>query len=346
MFGMKVGAAMIAATTFLAGAAHQAASAADEVNVYTYRQPELIEPIFDRFTAETGVKVNVLFAKKGLLERIQAEGANSPADLVIAPEVGLLIRMKEAGVTQPVQSDALKDAIPAKFRDGEGHWVGLTSRSRVFFVAPERVETGALDTYEDLADPRWKGRICIRSGQHPYNIALFSAMIARDGVEKTEEFLRGLKANLARKPQGGDRDQIKAVAAGECDIAVGNTYYYGGMLASEDQRAVAEQVKLVYPAQDAYGAHMNVSGAVMVKSAPNAEAALKLLEFMVTDEAQKIYAEANYEYPVKPGVEQAEIVKAWGDFVQDDIALDRIAEFQAQAVKLVDKVQFDEGPSS
>jgi iron(III) transport system substrate-binding protein len=315
---------------------------AEEVNIYSHRQPELIQPLLDAFTAKTGIDVNVAFVDKGMVERLVAEGDRSPADLVLTVDIARLTEVVDAGVTQAVQSDVLTAAIPAEFRDAGNQWFGLTARSRVVYAAKDRVKPGEVTTYEDLADPKWKGRICTRSGTNDYNIALLGAVIAHDGMEAAKIWVEGLKSNLARKPDGGDRDQVKAIAAGECDIAIGNTYYIGQMLADPDQKAAAEAVNVVFPTfADGGGSHMNISGVAMTKAAPNHDAALKLMEFLVSDEAQKIYAETNYEFPVKAGVPVSALVASWGAFVPDTLPLAEVAAQRPAALKLMEEVDFD-----
>ncbi len=314
---------------------------ADEVNVYSHRQPELIQPLMDAFTAETGIAVNVAFVDKGMVERLVAEGDRSPADLVLTVDIARLTQVVDAGVTQPVQSDVLEAAIPEAFRDAGDQWFGLTSRARIVYASKERVVAGEVTTYEDLASEKWKGRICTRSGTHDYNVALLGAVIAHDGADAAKGWVEGLKANLARKPDGGDRDQIKAIAAGECDIAIGNTYYIGQMLADPEQKAAAETVNVVFPTFVAGGTHMNISGVAMTKSAPNKAAALKLMEFLVSDAAQKIYAETNYEFPVKAGVPVSDLVASWGAFTPDTLPLTDVAAERPAALKLMEDVNFD-----
>ncbi|WP_209001973.1 Fe(3+) ABC transporter substrate-binding protein [Stappia albiluteola] len=321
---------------------------AAEVNIYSYRQPELIQPLLDAFTAKTGIQTNVIFADKGLAERIQAEGENSPADVMLTVDIGRLDGAKQLGITQPVASDTINSSIPAEFRDPEGHWFGLTSRARVIYASRERVEQDTI-TYEELADPKWKGRICTRSGQHDYNIGLFASMIANDGAEKTEEWLAKLRDNLARKPAGNDRAQVKSIYAGECDIALGNTYYMGLMQTNDkepEQKEWASAVRIIFPNTNDRGTHVNISGMLMAKHAPNAEQAKALMEFLASDEAQHIYAETNHEYPVEPGVAPSEIVKAWGSFKPDTLSLSDVAKNRKKASELVDAVGFDNGPAS
>ncbi len=331
----------LALGAFLAAPITPALAGKGEVNVYSYRQPELVRPLFDAFTKETGIKVNVAFLKKGLLERLRAEGDRSPADLVLTTDIARLQALVDAGVTQPVRSEALEAAVPANFRDPEGRWYGLTTRARVVYASKERVKADDVTTYEDLASPKWRGRICTRAGTHPYNLALFAAMIAHHGPEYTEAWLRGIKANLARRPQGNDRAQVKAIWAGECDISLGNTYYMGKMLANPKQRPWAEAVRIVFPAFEKGGTHVNLSGMAMTRAAPNRENALRLMEFLVSPEAQRIYAEVNYEYPVRPGVPLSPVVAAWGRFTADDIPLSEIARLRPLALRLVEKVDFD-----
>ncbi len=333
-----------AATCATLAAGSTAAQAQGEVNVYTDRQPFLIDPLLEAFTTETGTKVNVVYAKSGIEERLKAEGRNSPADVVMTVDVGRLVDMKREGLTQSVSSDTLSTNIPAEFRGSEGHWYGLTFRSRPLAVHKERVDASKLNSYLDLADPEWKGRICIRPGDNDYNLGLIASVIAHEGEAKAKEWLQGVKANLARKPQGNDRAQAKAVFEGECDIAIINTYYMGAMMDNPEQRPWAEAVTLVFPDQNSYGAHINVSGAVVTKHAPNREGAVKLLEFLTSDKAQEMYAKGNTEYPVKPGVERADLVKSWGEPKFDAASLEAIAEHKSAALRLVNEVAFNEGP--
>ncbi|MGK2923294.1 MAG: Fe(3+) ABC transporter substrate-binding protein [Methyloceanibacter sp.] len=319
-----------------------------EVNIYSYRQPYLIEPLLKEFSDETGIKANVIFAEKGLIERIQAEGRNSPADVLLTTDIGNLSQATASGITQPIESETVADAVPPAYRGENNEWIGLTHRARVVYASKDRVEEDAI-TYEDLADPKWRGKICIRSGQHPYNVALIASMIAHHGEEKTEEWLRGVKANLARKPAGNDRLQVKGVYAGECDIAIGNTYYMGKMLTDEDhpeQKEWANSVNMLFPNADGRGTHVNVSGAIVAKNAPNKENAVKLVEFLASDKGQEMYADVNSEYPVKEGVPWSKLVQSWGAFKSDPISLNEIAARRKAASELVDKIGFDEGPSS
>lgn len=338
------GASAVAIAT-LALVVPSAALAEGEVNIYSYRQEFLIRPLLDAFTKKTGVKANVLFASKGLIQRIKAEGSNSPADVLLTVDIGRLSSAVAEDIAQPVESEVLAEQIPVQFRGGDNKWFALTRRARVVYASKDRVAQDAI-SYAELAEPKWKGRICIRSGQHPYNIALFAAMISHLGEEKAKAWLEGLKNNLARKPSGNDRNQVKGVYSGECDLAIGNTYYMGKMQTNDknpEQKKWAEAVKVVFPDSDGRGTHVNVSGMVMAKHAPNRDNAKKLMEFLASDEAQRIYAEVNYEYPVNPDVSWSDLVKSWGTFKADDVSLDRIAELRRRASELVDEVAFNAG---
>lgn len=325
-------------------AALGSAGAAEEVNIYSYREPGLISPLLETFTKETGIKTNVIFAKSGLIERLTAEGRNSPADLLLTNESGLLLQAAAAGVTQPVKSDALEAAIPASLRDPEGNWFGLTRRARVIYASKDRVKQDTF-TYEDLADPKWRNRICIRSGQHTYNVALVASMIAHHGEAETEKWLIGLRDNLARKPSGGDREGVRDVKAGLCDLAVGNTYYMAAMLKNPEQKQWAEAVRMIFPNADGRGTHVNISGMSLAANAPNKANALRLMEFLVSPEAQQIYADANGEYPVVEGVPASKLVQSWGTLKPDPLPLTKIAELRKKASELIDRVQFDQGPN-
>jgi iron(III) transport system substrate-binding protein len=348
---MRLGFARASALALLApllAAAHAQAVEPGEVNIYSYRQPYLINPLLKEFTDETGIKVNVIFAEKGLIERIQAEGRNSPADVLLTVDVGNLTQATAAGIAQPISSATLDAEIPQAYRAADNEWFGLTRRARVVYASKERVKQDAI-TYEELADPKWRGKICIRSGQHVYNVALIASMIAHHGEDWTEQWLKGVKANLARKPAGDDRLQVKGVYAGECDIAIGNTYYMGAMLKNDkepEQKAWANSVNMLFPNSGDRGTHVNVSGAVVAKYAPHKDNAVKLIEFLASDKSQEMYADVNNEYPVKEGVPWSPLVKSWGDFTPDPISLNEIAALRKKASELVDKVGFDEGPSS
>ena len=321
------------------------AFAQGEVNVYTTREPGLIQPLLDAFTAETGIKANTIFVESGLAERIEAEGANSPADIISVVDYGVLSDLVGRGLTQPVESAALDAAVPENLRDPEGHWFALSMRARVIYVSKDRV-TEPPATYEELADPKWKSRVCIRSGQHPYNNALISAMIAKDGAEKTEAFLEGLKANLARAAGGGDRDVARDILADICDVGVANSYYVGLMRSGAggpEQQEWAGAINVVLPTfADGAGTHVNISGAAVAKNAPNKENAVKVLEYLVSPEAQAIYASANFEYPVLAGATIDPIIAELGELKVDTLSLPEVAGHRKQASELVDKVGFDQ----
>lgn len=340
-----LGAAMLATAGL---ALPQTALADGEVNVYSYRQPFLVNPLFDAFTKETGIKVNVIFAKKGLIERMAAEGRNSPADVLLTVDIGRLTSAVKNGVSQPVSSAELEKNVPATYRDPAGHWFGLTRRARVVYASKERVSQSAI-TYEELADPKWKGKICVRSGQHVYNVALIASMIAHHGEAKAKEWLNGLKANLAGKPSGNDRAQVKRVHAGECDLAIANTYYMAKMALNEkqpEQKEWAASVKMLFPNADDRGTHVNLSGVILAKHAPNRDNGVKLMEFLSGEKAQDIYASTNHEYPVADGVAQSEMVKSWGKLTADTLSLEEISKLRDRASQLVDEVLFNEGPTS
>lgn len=320
-----------------------APSFASELNLYTTREAGLIQPLLDKFTEATGVKVNTVFLKDGLAERVAAEGANSPADLLMAVDVGNLMDLVEQGVTQPTSSDDLNAAIPDNLRDPNGHWYALSLRARALYAAKDRTEITAF-TYEQLADPAWRGKVCIRSGQHPYNTGLIAAMIARDGEAKTEAWLVGVKENLARKAGGGDRDVARDILGDICDIGLANSYYVGLMRSGKggaEQEQWVASIRPILPTFANGGTHVNISGAAVAKHAPNKDNAVKLLEYLVSDEAQLIYAEANYEFPVKPGVAADPLIADLGVLNVDSTSLVEISTHRKAASALVDKVGFD-----
>ena len=334
---------LLAATAF--AFAGSPALAEGEVNIYTTREPGLIQPLLDKFTEETGVAANTVFVESGVAERLAAEGANSPADIVMVVDYGMLIDMVERGLTQAADSETLNAAVPENLRGPEGHWYTLSMRARVIYASKERVEEDSL-TYEDLADPKWAGRVCIRSGQHPYNNALFAAMIAKDGEQATEDYLSALRANLGRTAGGGDRDVARDILADICDVGVGNSYYVGLMRSGAggpEQEQWGDAIKVILPTfADGAGTHVNVSGAVVAKNAPNKENAVKLLEFLVSPEAQAIYAKGNFEYPVLPGAELDPIIAELGELKVDSLPLHEIYGHRRTASELVDKVGFDQ----
>ncbi len=319
------------------------AASAAEVNLYTTREPGLVQPLIKAFTTETGITVNTVFVETGLAERVAAEGENSPADVLMTVDIGNLVDLADAGVTQPLQSDVLEAAIPANLRDPDGRWFAVSMRARVLYAAKDRIDLDAM-TYEDLADPRWKGRVCIRSGQHPYNTALFAAFIAHHGEAAAETWLAAVKDNLARKPGGGDRDVARDILGGICDIGPANSYYVGLMRSGAggpDQEAWGAAIKVILPTFEDGGTHINISGASVAKYAPNKDNALRFLEFLVSDQGQALYAHANFEYPVKPGVPPDPIVASFGMLEFDPLPLAKIAAHRKAASELVDKVGFD-----
>ncbi len=320
------------------------AGAGQVVTVYSYRQPFLIRPVLEAFTRRTGIKVRTAFARKGLLERLRAEGENTPADVVITADFARLWALKKAGLLRPVESEVLRKAVPAHLRDEEGQWFGLTKRARIIVAHKDRVKDGEIARYADLAAPHMKGRVCIRSGKHPYNVALFASMIAHDGRDATRDFLKGLKANLARKPQGNDRAQARAIHEGVCDVALLNSYYLGKMATNEkkpEQKEWYGSLKVIFPEAQGRGTHVNISGGAVVKHAKNPQAGQKLLEFMVSEEAQRMYAALNHEYPVRPGVQPSELVRSWGELREDRLPLTEIARRSREAARLVDEVGLD-----
>jgi iron(III) transport system substrate-binding protein len=317
-------------------------ASAQQINLYTTREPGLIKPLVDAFTKETGITINSIFVRDGLAERVAAEGTRSPADVLMTVDIGALIHLVDQNLTQPVRSKTLESAIPANLRGPAGEWFALSLRARVVYAHPNAGVTAM--TYEQLADPKWAGKICSRAGQHPYNTALIAAYIAHHGEARAEAWLRGVKAGLARNATGGDRDGARDIFGGICDLAIGNSYYVGLMRSGKggaEQQKWADAMKVVLPTFAGGGTHVNVSGAAVAKHAPNRDAAVRFLEYLVSDAAQKIYAEANFEYPVKPGVAVHPIIAALGPLRVDPLQLAEIARHRAAASRLVDKVGFD-----
>lgn len=338
--------ALLGAAAAALVAAAAPARAADELTLYTTREAGLIQPLITAFTAQTRINVNTVFVKDGLLERVKAEGARSPADVLMTVDVGNLLDLVEGGVTQPVKSAALESAVPSNLRGADGQWFALSLRARVLY-ADKNSKLNSF-RYEDLADPRYKGKVCIRAGQHPYNTALIAALIAHDGEAKAEQWLRGVKANLARKATGGDRDVARDILGGICDIGLANSYYVGQMKGAKegsDARKWGDAIKVIRPsfASSKGGTHVNISGAAVAKNAPNRAHAVKLIEFLVSPSAQELYAQANYEFPVRKGVALDPIIgETIGDLKVDPLPLIEIAKYRKQASALVDKVGFDQ----
>lgn len=313
-----------------------------EVNIYTTREPGLIQPILDAFTAETGIAVNTVFLQDGLAERVLAEGEASPADILMTVDFGNLIDLTDQGITQPIDSEVLEAAIPAALRAEDGSWFSLSGRARILYVARDLDLTEF--TYEQLADEEWRNRLCIRSGHHPYNTALIAAYIAHYGEEAAEEWLTGVKANQARAASGGDRDGARDIAAGICDIAIGNSYYVGLMKSGRggtEQVRWGDEINVILPTFEGGGTLVNITGASVARHAPNREEAIQLLEYLVSDEAQRLYAEANFEYPVTATAEPHPIIASFGELVPDDMSLGEILPHRTLASELVDRVNFD-----
>ncbi len=315
-------------------------SYAAEVNIYSARKEALIKPLLDEFTEQTGIHVNLVTGEADtLLKRLEVEAKNTPADILLTVDVARLIRAKDLELFQSIDSEVLEKGIPEHYRDSDKQWFGLSLRSRVIIYAPDRVKEEELSSYENLANSKWKNRVCVRSSSNAYNQSLVAAMVANDGVEKTEAWAAALVKNFARDPKGGDRDQIKAVAAGVCDVALVNTYYLAGMLVSsqEDEVAAANKIKLFWPDQDGRGAHMNVSGAGILKPAKHKKEAIQLLEYLANDKAQHWYAEANHEYPINSNIESSAILKSWGKFKADNLNLNLLGKYNTEAVLLMDR---------
>jgi len=320
-------ASLLAAAGFaLAAALPWAVHAQDKVlNLYTARHYSTDEALYNDFTKQTGIRINrIEGGEDALFERIRAEGANSPADVFLTVDIGRIWRAEQAGIFAPVKSKVLDSRIPAAYRDPEGEWFGFSARARVIVYNKTMVKPGEITRYEDLADPRWKGKVCVRSGAHPYQLSLMAGMVAALGEQKGEEWIKGLTANLARDPKGGDTDQLRAVAAGECAVTLSNNYYVVRLMRSEkpDDRKVMESLAIVWPNQADRGVSMNISGGGMLKNAPHKEAAVKFLEYLASDSAQRYFANGNNEWPVVPDVKI------------DNPALERLGKFKADAINV------------
>ncbi|CAN5727468.1 Fe(3+) ABC transporter substrate-binding protein [soil metagenome] len=316
------------------------AEAGGEVNVYSHRHYDVDQQLFDRFTAETGITVNVVSGSADeLITRLANEGANSPADILITVDAGRLHRAMEQNLLQPVESEQLTTNVPAHLREPGGHWYGLTTRARVIAYAKDRVQPSELSTYEALAEPQWRGRVLTRSSENVYNQSLLASIIAATDTATAQAWAAGSARNLARAPSGGDTDQVKAVAAGTGDVAIVNTYYVARLATSEnaEERRVYEQIGIFFPNQDGRGTHVNVSGAGVTRNAPNRANAIRLIEFLTSDEAQGVFAEGSQEYPVKAGVPWSATLQGWGEFTQDQLNLARLGELNSQAVMAFDR---------
>lgn len=314
---------------------------AAEVNLYTTREPGLIQPLLNDFSQSTGIKVNTVFVKEGLVERVKTEGRRSPADLLMTVDFGNLVDLVENGLGQKIDSNVLNTSIPANLRAANGQWYALSMRARAVYASKDRTNFTAIH-YEDLADPKWKGKICIRSGAHPYNTALIAAYIAHHGEAQAEQWLRGVKANLARSASGGDRDVARDILGNICDLGLANTYYVGQMrTGDEKQQSWGNAINVVLPTFKNGGTHVNVSGAVVAKYAPNRKEAVQLLEFLASDHGQALYVQSGYEYPVKKSVPINPMIASFGPLKIDTINLGEISKYRKAANTLVDKVQFD-----
>lgn len=317
-------------------------ASAAEVNIYSHRQPFLINPFLEEFSKQTGIKTNVVYSTKGLAQRLKAEGKNSPADLILTVDIGRLYIYQDMGLLAPVESDKLDKNIPTHLKSTDNTWFGLSKRSRIIVTSKDRVPVGSINNIEDLSNPRWKNKICSRPGSHVYNRALLASVIAEHGLEKAEEWAKGLVSNLARRPQGNDRAQVKAIYQGQCDIAIINNYYYGKLKYSEDmeQRKWAETLNLIFPNQgpNERGAHVNISGGGVAKFSKNKKEAVLLLEFLTGPIAQNLYGEINFEYPVNPRIGATDELRAWGEFQEDQLPILTIAKLSGDAQKIIDRV--------
>ena len=312
-----------------------------EINVYSHRHYDSDKALFKKFTEQTGIKVNVVKASADeLINKLEIEGENSPADVLITVDAGRLYRAKEKGLFQSVESKTLSESIPAKFRDKDSQWFGLTYRARVIVYNKDKIKPEQLSSYEDLADPKWKGKVLIRSSNNIYNQSLMASVIGAAGDDKAKTWAKGVVANFARSPKGNDRDQVKAIKAGIGDVAVVNTYYIGKLLNSkkEDEVNAGKSVGIFFPNQKDRGAHINISGIGVTKHAPNKANAVKFIEFLANEDSQKVFAQSNYEYPVKEGVAWAELLTSWGKFKTDDIDLSLLGKNNKKAVVTFDEV--------
>ena len=338
-----VSAALAGGAVLFAAGPHAPAAAA-EVNVYSSRHYKADQALYDSFTRETGIKVNIIQGNvNALFERLKREGRNSPADVLITVDAGNLGRAEDAGLFRPMTSELAKKVVPASMRQPDGLWVGLTMRARVIMYHKDRVKPSELSTYEALADPKWKGRILVRSSNNIYNQSLVASLIAAHGKDKALEWSKAIVANMARTPKGGDRDQIRAVGAGEGDIAISNTYYFGWLTASEESKdkELVSKIGVFFPNQDGpnqdgRGTHVNISGAGVARHAKNEENALRLIEFLLGKESQKAFADANFEYPVRADVAPSAIVASWGKFKADPLNVATLGRYNADAVRIMD----------
>ena len=313
---------------------------AGELNIYSHRQPFLIKPFIEAYEAETGTKVNIVYASKGLAQRLQAEGSRSPADLILTVDIARLHVYADKKLLAPVSSRILTETIPPHLRDPNNHWFSFSKRARVIVVAKEALDALTIRRYEELAEKRWSGRICLRPGSHVYNRALLSSMINALGADAAEVWAKGLVENLARRPQGNDRAQVKAIYEGFCDISIINNYYFGKLRYSDKayQREWAESVKLIFPNQEGRGTHINISNNGVTKYSRNKQEAVRFLEFLISEKAQELYGQINFEYPVRLGMDPPSELSSWGVFQEDRLSIERIAELAPQAQRIIDRV--------
>ena len=313
------------------------AASGQTVTIYSSRNEQLIKPLLDRYTEQTGVKIELVTDKTGpLMARLQAEGKNTPADILLTVDAGNLWQAAEQGLLQPVASTILEANVPAKYRDPKGQWTGLSLRARTIFYDPSKVSADQLSTYEDLADPKWKGKLCLRSSKAVYNQSLVASMMENLGEEKTEQIIRGWVANLATDAFSDDTSMLEAIAAGQCEVGVANSYYYGRILDEKPDFPV----KIFWANQETTGTHVNISGAGVITDSDNPDGALKLMEWLSSDEAQGLYASSDKEYPVKEGVDESELLRSWGPFKQDSISVQKFGERQTQAIQMMDKAGY------
>ena len=307
------------------------------ITIYSSRNEQLIKPLLDRYTEETGVKIELVTDKTGpLMARLQAEGQNTPADMLLTVDAGNLWQAAQQGLLQPVASTVLENNVPAKYRDPKGQWTGLSLRARTIFYDPSKVSADQLSTYADLADPKWKGKLCLRTSKKVYNQSLVASMIEHLGAEKTEEIIRGWVDNLATDVFSDDTSMLEAIAAGQCEVGIANSYYYGRILDEKPKFPV----KIFWANQGTTGTHVNVSGAGVVTGSDNPDGTLKLIEWLSSDEAQGIYASSDKEFPVKEGVDESEMLRSWGSFKKDDINVQKFGELQTQAIQMMDKAGY------
>ena len=332
--------ALSAALGFVVGlTGFVASAAAAELNIYSHRQQFLLQPFLDAFSAETGITANVVYASKGLAQRLKAEGEASPADVILTVDIARLAEYADLDLLSPVDSVTLNTNIPAEFRASDNRWFALSTRARLVVTSKERVAADAISDIEDLADAQWEGRVCTRKGSHVYNRSLLASIIAANGAEAAEAWAGALVANMARRPQGNDRAQAKGIFEGQCDVAIMNHYYFGKMLHGDkpEQREWADAIRLVFTNQDGRGNHVNISGGGVAKHSPNRDNAVKFLEFLTGPVAQQLYGEVNFEYPVNPSVEPGGVLTRWGTFKPDNLAIERLAELAPKAQMIIDR---------